>query len=567
MKKSVIPITIIVPIIVIAIVSIIAIIVGKIVEINMPSKIFIDPHKYYDIREGEARIVLDEEEKTIRAMVKEDVVYLPLELSREFLPRIYYDNYDNIIIYTTATEKYIYNIDEEQYTENGNIKRDSTPSFIEKGGNIFVNLKFIEDRYDFFARYIKDLSTVVIFNEDGGRYDFCILNEAGYIRTNPDEKAPILREGSVGDKLYLLEGDREKTFQKIMTEDGIIGYIDIKKLPLIKTETESFSFDRKDRGYTSLRRDEKIVMVWHQVGSAGANNSVFSLLTKARDVNVVSPTWFSISDSKGEISSLATEEYVTRLHNQGIEVWPLINDFNKEVDYRELFLSNTNRTNLINNILYFLEKYKLDGINIDFENINSKFAKGYIEFLRELSIVMRNKKKVLSIDNYIPMEFNSFYDIKEQGLLADYICVMAYDEHYQGSKKAGSVSSLNWVKKGIKNTAKDVDKEKIIVGLPFYTRIWREKKDGNITSEALSMNTGINLLKNKGIKASFDEETGQYYAEWKEDKDVLKIWLEEEESIAKKLSLIKDDLAGLAFWKLGLERDEVWQVINNWNKK
>ena len=272
-----------------------------------------------------------------------------------------------------------------------------------------------------------------------------------------------------------------------------------------------------------------------------------------------------MADSEGEVTSLASKDYVTKLKAINVDVWPLISDFNKDVDYNRLFMSTTTRGNLIKNIIYFIEEYNLDGINIDFEHIKSSYAAGYIEFLRELSIEMRSRKKVLSVDNYIPLEFNAFYNIKEQGIVSDYLCVMAYDEHYSGSPKAGSVSSLSWVKNSIENTVRSAPMKKLIVGLPFYTRLWREAHTGKLTSRALSMDGGLNLVNSNKAKKEWDKEKGQYYAEWKDGKDRMRIWLEEEKSLEAKLKLVeKDKVAGIAFWKLGLERKEAWDSVTDW---
>ena len=353
----------------------------------------------------------------------------------------------------------------------------------------------------------------------------------------------------------------------MFTGDGVTGYIKTSDLDTDNIEHKKYSFDRgkEDAGYTSITRDEPIVLGWHQVTSTAANSSLGTALAKAEGLNVISPTWFGVADSEGEVTSLASKDYVTKLKAINVDVWPLISDFNKDVDYNRLFMSTTTRGNLIKNIIYFIEEYNLDGINIDFEHIKSSYAEGYIEFLRELSIEMRSRKKVLSVDNYIPLEFNAFYNIKEQGIVSDYLCVMAYDEHYSGSPKAGSVSSLSWVKNSIENTAKSAPMKKLIVGLPFYTRLWREAHTGKLTSRALSMDGGLNLVSSNKAKKEWDKEKGQYYAEWKDGKDRMRIWLEEEKSLEAKLKLVeKDKVAGIAFWKLGLERKEAWNSVTDW---
>ena len=347
------------------------------------------------------------------------------------------------------------------------------------------------------------------------------------------------------------------------------GYVSSDKIDIKNAENKKYSFDRnkETEEYTSIAGKEPIVLGWHQVTSEAANAGWGTVLANAEGVNVVSPTWFSVADSDGELTTFASKDYVNKLHNINIDVWPLVNDFNKDVDFKKLLTSTASRTKLINNIIYFVEEYNLDGINIDFEKVKASYARGYIQFLRELSIEMRNRNKVLSIDNYIPLDFNEFYNLKEQGVVADYICVMAYDEHYAGSDEAGSVSSLNWVKKSIENTAKNVPMNKIIVGLPFYTRVWRETDDGKLKTKALGMEGGLNLVSEYAAKKEWNDELGQYYAEWKDGKDKMRIWLEEERSLAAKLKQVnKEKAAGIAFWKLGLERKEAWKSVTDWLK-
>ncbi len=570
MRKKIIPITIIIPIIVILIVSAVALVIGKIVEKNMSSKVVVSVEEYYGVPEDEAKLIVDGAEAEVNALIRDGEAYIPLSMAECLITRIYYDVFDDVIIYTTATEKYVYTANESVYTVNGEENKDKFPSFIEEGGNVFVSVKFVERLHPMEVTLTEAPYRLIIFENTENEYKYAGVNKNTEIRTGSDKKKPLLRELTENDKVYVLENSSDTNYVKVLTEDGIIGYVDIEKLAMDKAESKKFVFDRPDEnaGYTSITKEEPIVMGWHQVTSEAANSGLASALSKAEGVNVVSPTWFSIADEKGEIASIASTSYVNKLHAIDIEVWGLINDFNRDIDYNQLFLSHSNRTNLINNIVYFIDTYNLDGINIDFENIKTSYAKGYIQFLRELSIVLRDKKKVFSIDNYIPLDFNAFYDIKEQGILADYLCIMAYDEHYSGSAKAGSVSSIGWVKKSIENTVEKAPIEKVIVGLPFYTRIWREKSNGTLTTEALGMDGGLNLVAGSGTKAEWNEETGQYYAEWKDGEDTMKIWLEEERSLKAKLKEIdRTKAAGVAFWKLGLERKAAWESVTDWLNK
>ena len=568
MIKKLNPIMIIIPVVVIAIISAVILVLGKKLDFSGSNNTEVSLTDYYKLPEGEARLVVDLIKSDENAIIKDGKTYLPYSAAQKMMPRIFYDALDDVVVYTTATEKYVYTAGDKEYQVNGKDETEDVPSFIEDGGNLYVALDFIEKWHEMKADVYENPGRVVIFDENNANYDYAGLKSDTALREAGDKKEPILKELKEGEKVYLLEGTGND-YTRVFTEDGVTGYIKTSDLDTDNIEHKKYSFDREkeDTGYTSITRDEPIVLGWHQVTSTAANSSWGTALAKAEGLNVISPTWFGVADSEGEVTSLASKDYVTKLKAINVDVWPLISDFNKDVDYNRLFMSTTTRGNLIKNIIYFIEEYNLDGINIDFEHIKSSYAEGYIEFLRELSIEMRSRKKVLSVDNYIPLEFNAFYNIKEQGIVSDYLCVMAYDEHYSGSPKAGSVSSLSWVKNSIENTAKSAPMKKLIVGLPFYTRLWREAHTGKLTSRALSMDGGLNLVSSNKAKKEWDKEKGQYYAEWKDGKDRMRIWLEEEKSLEAKLKLVeKDKVAGIAFWKLGLERKEAWDSVTDWLK-
>lgn len=566
MIKKLNPIMIIIPVVVIAIISAVILVLGKKLDFSGSNNTEVSLTDYYKLPEGEARLVVDLIKSDENAVLKDGKTYLPYSAAQKMMPRIFYDALDDVVVYTTATEKYVYTAGDKEYQVNGKDETEDVPSFIEDGGNLYVALDFIEKWHEMKVDVYENPGRVVIFDENNAEYEYTGVKSDTALREAGDKKEPILKELKEGEKVYLLEGTGND-FTRVFTGDGVTGYIKTSDLDTDNIEHKKYSFDRgkEDAGYTSITRDEPIVLGWHQVTSTAANSSWGTALAKAEGLNVISPTWFGVADSEGEVTSLASKDYVTKLKAINVDVWPLISDFNKDVDYNRLFMSTMARGNLIKNIIYFIEEYNLDGINIDFEHIKSSYAEGYIEFLRELSIEMRSRKKVLSVDNYIPLEFNAFYNIKEQGIVSDYLCVMAYDEHYSGSPKAGSVSSLSWVKNSIENTAKSAPMKKLIVGLPFYTRLWREAHTGKLTSRALSMDGGLNLVSSNKAKKEWDKEKGQYYAEWKDGKDRMRIWLEEEKSLETKLKLVeKDKVAGIAFWKLGLERKEAWNSVTDW---
>ena len=175
---------------------------------------------------------------------------------------------------------------------------------------------------------------------------------------------------------------------------------------------------------------------------------------------------------------------------------------------------------------------------------------------------------VISVDNYTPASHNAFYDLEEQGLVVDYVILMAYDEHYAGSKESGSVSSLGFVSDGVTNMLKQVPAERVVVGLPFFTRLWKEVKTKNgvdvSSAGAYGMSGAESVLSANDAKKKWDDTTGQYYAQYKADGATYKIWLEDEVSLEKKMqTVMKNKVAGVAFWKLGLERSITWKIIDD----
>ena len=285
---------------------------------------------------------------------------------------------------------------------------------------------------------------------------------------------------------------------------------------------------------------------------------------------MISPTWFALSDNKGNFSSLATEEYVTAAHAKGLKVWGLINDFDTKISLKKILGRTSIRTNLVNNLVSAAIRYKLDGLNIDFEKITKETAPAYLEFLRELVLQCHANGIVVSVDDYLPTEGTSYYNWAEQGRVADYVIFMAYDEHYAGSETCGSVSSLPFVNDGVELGLKYVPKERTVVALPFYTRRWKTKMDNKVEGkpDVYGMNSAEVMLQNNEAAKTWDEETGQYYSEFKYQGYTYKIWLEEETSLDKKLETVfGKEVAGAAFWKLGFERPVTWTTISKYINK
>ena len=550
----------------VAVIAAIVFIAGIIVEKNTASKKEMSVKDYYGLKGDAVKLIINTEESEEEAVIKDENGYISFHLAKTLLKRLYYDSTEDTVIFTDPEKKYTYEPDNTEYRVNDDTEESDFPFVIKAEGNIMVALELVKKFYYIETSVMTNPNIILIFSDAERKYDIKRVTGETEIRTEADIKSPILKEVKEGDKLWVLGTAEDGKFIKVLSEDGVIGFALLSKLG--ESEIEMMDCKREDDRdiYTSIKQEEPVVLAWHQVFNQSANSNMEEFVSgKTEYMNVISPTWFGIADNTGELSTLASKDYVERAHNLGLKVWPLVNDFNKDVDYKALFSSNAGRTNLIKNIVYFIDSCGFDGINIDFESVKASYAEDYLQFLRELSIVMRKKKKVLSIDNYVPTEYTAHYDREEQGILADYVCVMAYDEHYAGSKEAGSVSSLNWVRTGISKTKEVVDPKKIIVGLPFYTRIWRINPDGSLTSKALGMQGGKKRVAEAGAEKAWDDVTGQYYAEWKDGNDTMKIWLEEAQSLKNKLSEVdKNELGGVAFWKLGLENEGAWKSVATW---
>ena len=304
-------------------------------------------------------------------------------------------------------------------------------------------------------------------------------------------------------------------------------------------------------------------MSWHQVFSVAANDNIGSYVD-GTNINVISPTWFFLTGNEGKYVCNASHNYVTYAHQKGIEVWAVIDNFNMECDLYEVLKNTAQRDKLIANLVADCKKYGIDGINVDFEQVTPETAHHYIQFIRELSVVCHDNDLIVSVDNYVPTAYTAFYNRKEQGRYVDYVVIMGYDEHAGNSDAAGSVASLGFVEQGIIDTLESVEESKVINGVPFYTRGWATT-DGDVSVKTLTMSSQKQFAKEHGITVEWDEEWGQYYGENTVDGTSYEIWMEEADSLKEKLAVMeKYGVAGVAHWKLGLETDDVWEVIGEY---
>lgn len=550
----------------IALLFIIIIFAVVIIKKLTPSKEIMKLTDYYPLEKGEALIIMQDSIYDRKAMVEGGNLYLDYDTVTEYFnKRFYWDSTENILSYTTPTEIIKADLDSKEYYVNKSKENMDCPIVESKDGTVYISIDFVKKYSDMKYKYYKSPDRVVI-QYKWGDYLYTKTKKATQLRYEPSIKSQILKEMDPEEVLLYVDADNEVVsgnFSKVMTKDGIIGYVKNKYLEDSYYDTIKSSFKAPE--YTHISKKGTVNLVWHQVTNQDANKNLVNLLEDTKGVTVISPTWFSVTGNEGTISSLANETYVERAHSRDIEVWALVDDFNSELDLYKLLSLTSSREKLINELISEAIKYDLDGLNIDFENIPSKAGIPYIEFIRELSVKCRNNGIVLSIDNYVPQDYSAYYDREEQGKVADYVVIMAYDEHTSGSEESGSVSSLSFVGDAIEKTLTMVPKDQVIIGIPFYTRLWKEvNKNGSveISSEAYSMKNAQNLVKDNNVELKWDDSKGQYYGEYTAEGATYKIWMEEEESIDAKMKLISQaDVAGVACWKLGLEKDGIWDVI------
>ena len=431
----------------------------------------------------------------------------------------------------------------------------------ESDGNVYISLDVVKEYTDLDYAYYSDPNRVVIRNEWDGVEQATVQSDTAQVRQKGGIKSLILADVQKGDTLLYLEN--LDNWCKVMTADGYTGYIrteDISEPEAIEARTA-----KKD-SYERITRDHKINLVWHQSTSTESNDAMAEMTAEMTGVNVISPTWFSVTDETGTISSLASADYVKLAHDAGREVWGLIDNFNEAFDETTDLAYASVRSRIIEQLLAEAASCGMDGINVDFENLKEAGIPHYLQFLRELTSAAHTQNLVVSVDTPVPQAYTMYYQRGEQARFVDYMIVMAYDEHFAGSEEAGSVSSLPFVQQAVEEMTRVMPADQVICGIPFYTRVWTEKfGQSAITSEVLGMDGAKNYAKENQMTETWDASLGQNVATVETSDARYTIWMEDEQSMEEKLKVIQSaDLAGVAEWKLGFECADVWSLISEY---
>lgn len=519
-----------------------------------PSKEMADLQEWFGVSDDEAAILLDNQlvsEETGRCVGGQ--IYLPITWVNEYVNERFYWN--------AANHQLIYALpDSIVYAGADTLGSSDSPLFIEEEGEVWLLgglvLNYTDARMESFT---EGSAKRIFIDKKWDTVQTAVMKKEEAVRVRGGVKSKVLTYVNAGEALELLESLEE--WSKVRTSDGFIGYVRNKRLGQTEEQPQISTF--LEPIYENISLEEPVCLVWHQVTAKSANKKMKELISRTKGVNVIAPTWFMLTDNTGNFDSLADQDYVNEAHAMGLQVWAVLDNFNRgeNVQSEIMFADTDARKKLISGLMQEVEKYGIDGINLDIEGIKASAGPHYVQFIRELSVDCRKAGIILSVDSYVPTAYNAFYDWKEQGCVADYIVIMGYDEHYAGGE-AGTVASIGYERKGIEDMLQMVPKEKIISGIPFYTRVWKTAA-GETTSTAMGIEAAKKWVDEHKAELYWQEELGQYYGEVTADDGVYQIWLEEERSVGEKTALVTQyDIAGMAFWKLGFEPSEIWNVIN-----
>ena len=550
------------------------------VYLLIPSKNRVSHNQYFGLEDdNQYGLIVNSEivDITNGAPFEENGVwYLPFStLYYEISDAFYYDGL--ALLYTDPLQTYSAAPGESFYTDSDGIKYTLTyqPCYF-KDGSLCIALDYLK-LMDYSYYTVDDtMKSIWVFNDWSEQSRASLLKDTK-ARTQAGIKNDIVASLATGDVVTVLE--QGASWSQVQTQTGLIGYVQNKMLGEITEEAKAVPDGRPLPKYTNIAMDEMVVMGWHQVFSESGYSQLDDIISTAKGMNVICPTWFTIKDNDGNIQNLGEKKYVTKAHKAGLQV----------------FGTTSHRKTLITAVIDAVKELGADGINLDVETIKSDVGPSYIQFIRELSAACRKEKLVLSVDNYSPMPHTAFYDRTQQGQVVDYVVVMAYDEHYVKGPEAGSTSSLAFVKQSAERTIAEVPKEKVIVGLPFYSRLWCEtpadsesdktdnsqvfvdNSDGTydsknnkylLSSKGVSMEGENNIIREHDLSLTWLDDVGQFYTEYEENGSWYRLWVEDENSMDLKMqAACSYEPGGVAFFKLNMENKETWSIIRKYTDK
>lgn len=511
-------------------------------------------------------IVLQDDQIEEKAVITNGLCYFDLATVHKYLNETFYaDRAEGILLYTTPDQVIRAGFGETGVqTAAGTEALGYVPVYLEND-TVYVAADYVK-RYTDIAYEVFERQVQLYTQPEG--MNVADVRKKTAVRLKGGVKSPILRDLAKGEQVEILE--EMETWIKVKTSDSIIGYVERKRLSDIREEEQPWETGYVEPEYTSIALDGKVNLGFHAIGGTAGNDTLDTMAGGAKGLNVVAPTWFSLNDNEGNFRSFGTAAYVQRAHALGMQVWGVLDDFNYNnetnagIDVYGILSSTTKRQYLVGNITQTALSLGLDGINIDFEKVGADSGEHFVQFLRELSIQCRANGLVLSVDNYVPFNFNDYYRLDIQGKVVDYVIIMGYDEHWHGSQEPGSVASISYVSDGLDKTLAEVPAGKVINALPLYTIVW--KTEGTtVTDEYLTMRNTADFISRVGIQPEWDDTTCQNYAEWSDGSAQYQLWVEDEQSVSAKLGVMAaKNIGGVAVWRLGYGTPAAWELIDSY---
>ncbi len=503
--------------------------------------------------DGEAGIILNDGYVTdVKAFKEGKKLFLPYDfVLSEINDWFYYDEKEGLVLYTTP--------DGTDRIETGKEAKEINGVFCLSSDLV---LKYTDIEYrDFLSG---DDPYVYIRNAWGKHSEAETVKKTAVYQYSEDKKN-VLAALDKGEAIRIIDAGNETT--RVQTQKGLIGFVENKNIDDYKDKEDKAPGRVRDMDFPSTGFNQKVILGWHQVMNHDANQGVYDLLLKDSAINVLSPTWYSLKDKEGAITDISSAEYVKAAHEAGKQVWPVIDNFNcpdfmVESGSNEVLSDTASREKITAALIESVKESGADGINVDFEGLPGESGPGFAQFIKELSVAAHDAGLLISVDNYVPEAHSQHYHREVQGKVCDYVIIMGYDEHNAVSTEAGPVASLDFVEQGIERTLLEVDAHKVINGIPFYSRLWGTKGGVVDSTRATGMGESEEILSSHNVTPTWDDGAGCNYGEYESEGVLWRIWLEDEDSINAKLSIMDGyDLAGAAFWKLGLEDDKIWDDI------
>lgn len=502
------------------------------------------------------------------AIGEKEGLKLPLDFVQKWIdPTIIYEKSSDSVIITTKDK--VMRMKTTELSALMNEKPISLTFPVEKKEDtIYLPVEPLKQLYAFEIRESAKSGAILLFKQgDIIKFGKHTGKKETQLRTEATIKAPIIATIAVNEQVMIT--GIEEDWYKVQLESGPIGFV--RKSEVTEDHEETIPLQEQSVStYVPWKPiTGKLNMTWEHVIS---KNPDTSKIGEMPGLQVISPTWFSVADSEGRISNLADASYVKWAQDRNYQVWALFSNGFDADRTTKVLASYDLRMKMIKQLLGFAQTYKLQGINIDFENVYLKDKENLVQFVRELTPFMHEQGLSVSID-VTPKSTNEmwsmFYDRTALAEVVDYMMLMAYDEYWASSPKSGSVSSLPWVERSVTAllTTDKIPPSKLVLGVPFYTRQWTEEtKNGKLTasSKTLTMEAAQTIIKDKKLTPTFLADTGQNYVEYKDGSKLIRIWLEDEVSIKARLDLVdKYNLAGVASWRRGFEKPAIWEVTKD----